>query len=65
MTGVSATEPIRIGDLLTVKVNIEKLQHMKVPESKFKVYAALVNQTTNQIMISEIEPSLQKDTRKF
>ena len=65
VSGVSATEAIRIGDLLTVNMKIEKLQHMKVPESKRKVYAALVNQTTNQIMISEIEPSLKNDTRKF
>ena len=65
VSGVSATEPIRIGDLLTLNVKIEKLAHMKVPESTHRVYVALVNQTTNQIMISEIEPSLQKDTRKF
>ena len=65
VAGVSALESIRVEDLLTINVSIEKLPFMKVPESKHKVFIALVNQTTNQVMIDEIEPSLAKDTRKF
>ena len=47
VAGVSSMEPVRLEDLLTIKVNIEKLPFMKVPESKHRVYVALVNQTTN------------------
>ena len=65
VAGVSCTEPVRVNDLLTISVNIEKLPFMKAAESKHKVYVALVNQTTNQVMIDEIEPTLEKDTRKF
>ena len=43
VSGVSATEAIRVGDLLTVNMKIEKLPHIKVHESHRKVYAALVN----------------------
>ena len=65
VAGVSATEPIRVDDLLTINVNIEKLPFLKAPESKHKVFVACVNQSTNQVMIDEIEPSLAKDKRKF
>ena len=65
VAGVSATEPIRVNDLLTITVNIEKLPFMKLAESKHKVFVALANETTNQVMIDEIEPSLAKDKRKY
>ena len=47
VAGVSATEPIRVNDLLTVTVNIEKLPFMKLAESQHKVFVALANETTN------------------
>ena len=65
VAGVSTMEPVRVDDLLTINVNIEKLPFMKCAESKHRVYIACVNQSTNQVMIDEIEPSLAQDKRKF
>ena len=48
VAGVSLTEPVRVNDLLTITVNIEKLPFLKAcGSSKFKVYTVLVNQSTN------------------
>ena len=66
--GIPLTEPIRLGDILTVSVTCEKLSHAKKAESDSdnsqRVFMALVNYATDQMIVEEIaetEELLEKE----
>lgn len=58
--GIPVTDPIRVGDILTVTVKSERLPHAKKADLESpdrRTFMALVNYATDQVMIEEISPT--------